>query len=147
MNTCLPCYVFPLQFMKYSSAILPFKFIKPMTCAIVLHIAHPSESTLKYIFGHRGIISIVHNSLLIILYVAGRTEPQANSFPNQVNLSQPAQVNLFQTRSPCFNLDQFGQVENTGLKHSKHSLKITLSLMSASVNSYICFCTGKKNNL
>ena len=74
MNTCLQCYVFPVQFMKYSHAILPLKFIKPMTCAIMLHIAHPSESTLKYIFGHRGIIFIVHNSLLII-YVAGQTEP------------------------------------------------------------------------
>ena len=47
MNTCLPCYVFPVQFMKYSHAILPFKFIKPMTCAIMLHIAHPSDFTLK----------------------------------------------------------------------------------------------------
>ena len=75
MNTCLPCYVFPVQFMKYSHAILPFKFIKPISSAIImLHIAHPSEFTLKCIFGHRGIISIVHNSLLII-YVAGRTEP------------------------------------------------------------------------
>ena len=50
MNTCLPCYVCSVQFMKYSHAILPFKFIKPKICAIMLHIAHPSDFTLKYIF-------------------------------------------------------------------------------------------------
>ena len=74
MNTCLPSYVFPVQYMQYSHAILPSKFIKPMNCAIMLHIAHPSDFTLKYIFGQRRIISIVHNSLLII-YVAGQNEP------------------------------------------------------------------------
>ena len=47
MNTCLPCYVCSVQFMKYSHAILPFKFIKPKICAIMLHIAHPSDFTLK----------------------------------------------------------------------------------------------------
>ena len=76
-------------------------------------------------------------------------------FSNQVNLPQP--------RSTCFNLDQF----RAGQKTTGHRLQVTdhclpiqkvswtfikanlrpkqrlLGIMSASVNSYVCFCIVK----
>ena len=47
-----------------------------------------------------------------------RLNLQANSFPDQVNLSQPRSVcfkvdHLFQPGSTCFNLDQFRAGKNT----------------------------------
>ena len=54
------------------------------------------------------------------LSVARNFIPQVNLFSNQVNLFQPR--SLCQTRSPCFNLDQFGA-------GTKHRSQVTVMIM------------------
>ena len=92
--------------------------------------------------------SLLHIRMMHMLQV--RLNLQVNSFPNQVNLFQTrsicfnlgqfvsTSVSLFQPRSTCFNPGQFGVgTINTGhrslfyqyRKYPKHSLKLTLGLI------------------
>ena len=71
------------------------------------------------------------NQLNLQIHVGGHFIPYIDSFPNQVNLSQPSSIcvnldKLFQPRSTCFNLDQFG----AGEKHRS---------WATSHRSFICF--------
>ena len=66
-----------------------------------------------------------------IVYVAGHFIPLVNSFPNQVNLSQP--------RSICFNLGQFSDnLQVIVWQYRKYqlyySLKLTLGLIRPKQN-------------